>query len=169
LTYVDLYLIHWPVQGMSDETWRAMVRLSEGSKARAIGVSNYEIPDLKEILNASDVTPVINQVEFHPFLYQKDLLQFCEKNGIQLEAYSPLTRGEKIDHPNLLAVAKKYGKTSAQILIRWSLQHGLIVIPKSIHEERIRQNSEVFDFQLEPEDIKLLDSLNENMRTVFLS
>jgi len=120
LTYVDLYLIHWPVQGMSDETWRAMVRLSEQSKARAIGVSNYEIPDLKEILKSSDVTPVINQVEFHPFLYQKDLLQFCEKNGIQLEAYSPLTRGEKLDHPNLLAVAKKYGKTSAQILIRWS-------------------------------------------------
>jgi diketogulonate reductase-like aldo/keto reductase len=169
LTYVDLYLIHWPVQGMSGETWRAMVRLSEESKARAIGVSNYEIPDLKELLNTSDVTPVINQVEFHPFLYQKDLLQFCEKNGIQLEAYSPLTRGEKLDHPNLLAVSKKYGKTSAQILIRWSLQHGLVVIPKSTHEERIRQNSEVFDFQLEPEDIKLLDSLNENMRTLFLS
>jgi len=154
---------------MSDETWRAMVRLSEESKARAIGVSNYEIPNLKELLKSSDVTPAVNQVEFHPFLYQKDLLQFCEKNRIQLEAYSPLTRGERLDHPNLLAVAKEYGKTSAQVLIRWSLQHGLVVIPKSIHEERIRQNSEVFDFQLESEDMKLLDSLNENLRTVFLS
>jgi diketogulonate reductase-like aldo/keto reductase len=154
---------------MSDETWRAMVRLSEESKARAIGVSNYEIPHLKDILKSSDVTPAVNQVEFHPFLYQKNLLQFCERNMVQLEAYSPLTRGERLDHPNLLGVAKKYGKTSAQVLIRWSLQHGLVVIPKSIHEERIRQNSEVFDFQLEPEDMKHLDSLNENLRTVFLS
>jgi methylglyoxal/glyoxal reductase len=169
LTYVDLYLIHWPAQGMSDETWRAMVRLSEESKALAIGVSNYEIPHLKELLKSSDVTPAVNQVEFHPFLYQKDLLQFCERNRIQLEAYSPLTRGERLDHPNLLGVAKKYDKTSAQVLIRWSLQHGLVVIPKSIHEERIRQNSEVFDFQLGPEDMKLIDSLNENLRTVFLS
>jgi methylglyoxal/glyoxal reductase len=143
--------------------------LSEESKALAIGVSNYEIPDLKEILKSSDVTPAVNQVEFHPFRYLKDLLQYCEKNMIQLEAYSPLTRGERLGHPNLLGVAKKYEKTSAQVLIRWSIQHGLVVISKSIHEERIRQNSEVFDFQLEPEDMKLLDSLNENLRTVFLS
>ena len=169
LTYVDLYLIHWPVQGMSEDTWRAMVRLYQESKARAIGVSNYEIRDLKELLENTDVTPAVNQVEFHPFLYQQDLLQFCEKNKIQLEAYSPLTRAQRLNHPNLLAVAKKYDKTSAQVLIRWSLQHGLVVIPKSIHEERIRQNSEIFDFQLKPEDMKLLDSLNENLHTVFLS
>ena len=169
LTYVDLYLIHWPVPKMSDETWRAMVQLSRESKAQAIGVSNYDIQDLKELLGNFDITPAVNQVEFHPFLYQQDLLQFCEKNRIQLEAYSPLTRGKRLSHPKLLKLAKKYGKTSAQVLIRWSLQHGLIVIPKSVHEERIRQNSEVFDFQLEPEDMKLLNSLNENLRTVFLS
>ena len=169
LTYVDLYLIHWPVPKMSDETWRAMVQLSRESKAKAIGVSNYDIQDLKELLGNFDITTAVNQVEFHPFLYQQDLLQFCEKNRIQLEAYSPLTRGERLSHPKLLKLAKKYGKTSAQVLIRWSLQHGLIVIPKSVHEERIRQNSEVFDFQLELEDMKLLDSLNENLRTVFLS
>jgi diketogulonate reductase-like aldo/keto reductase len=166
---VDLYLIHWPVPKMSDETWRAMVQLSRESKAKAIGVSNYDIQDLKELLGDFDITPAVNQVEFHPFLYQLDLLQFCEKNRIQLEAYSPLTRGERLSHPKLLKLTKKYGKTSAQVLIRWSLQHGLIVIPKSVHEERIRQNSEVFDFQLEPEDMKLLNSLNENLRTVFLS
>jgi diketogulonate reductase-like aldo/keto reductase len=168
-TYVDLYLIHWPVPTLSDETWRAMVRLYRESKARAIGVSNYDMQDLKELLGNFDIAPAVNQVEFHPFLYQQNLLQFCEKNRIQLEAYSPLTRGEKLSHPKLSKLAKKYDKTSAQILIRWSLQHGLVVIPKSIHEERIRENCEVFDFQLEPEDMELLDSLNENLRTVFLN
>lgn len=168
-TYVDLYLIHWPVPTLSDETWRAMVRLYKESKARAIGVSNYDTQYLKELLGNFDIAPAVNQVEFHPFLYQQNLLQFCEKNRIQLEAYSPLTRGEKISHPKLSKLAKKYDKTSAQILIRWSLQHGLVVIPKSIHEERIRENCEVFDFQLEPEDMELLDSLNENLRTVFLN
>jgi methylglyoxal/glyoxal reductase len=169
LSYVDLYLIHWPVQGMSEDTWRAMIRLFHENKARAIGVSNYEIGDLKELLQNTDVRPAVNQVEFHPFLYQQDLLQFCEKNKIQLEAYSPLTRAQRLNHPILLEAAKKYGKTSAQVLIRWGLQHGLVVIPKSIHEERIRQNSEVFDFQIRTEDMTLLDSLNENLRTVFLS
>jgi diketogulonate reductase-like aldo/keto reductase len=114
------------------------------------------------------VVPAVNQVEFHPFLYQKELLEFCEKNTIQLEAYSPLTRGKRLNHPTILAVAKKYGKTPAQVLIRWSLQHGLVVIPKSIHEDRILENSQVFDFQLAPEDMRLLDSLNENLQTVFL-
>jgi diketogulonate reductase-like aldo/keto reductase len=174
LTYVDLYLIHWPVQGNSSnsiEVWRAMVSLLREGKARAIGVSNYTVDDLKEILQDSDVVvvPAVNQVEFHPFLYQKELLGFCEKSTIQLEAYSPLTRGKKLNHPTILAVAKKYGnKTPAQVLIRWSLQHGLVVIPKSIHEDRIRENSQVFDFQIRPEDMKLLDSLNENLQTVFL-
>jgi diketogulonate reductase-like aldo/keto reductase len=170
LQYVDLYLIHWPVQGMSLNTWRAMVNLLRSGKARAVGVSNYTIELLQEILQNSDVVvPAVNQVEFHPFLYQKHLLSFCEKNGIQLEAYSPLTRGYKLNDPTILAVAKKYGnKTPAQVLIRWSLQHGLVVIPKSIHENRIRENSQVFDFQIGPEDMRLLDSLNENLQTVFL-
>jgi methylglyoxal/glyoxal reductase len=171
LTYVDLYLIHWPVQGISNnsiEVWRAMVHLLREGKARAIGVSNYTSGDLKEILQDLDVVPAVNQVEFHPFLYQKDLLSFCEKNGIQLEAYSPLTRGKRLKHPAILDIAKKYGnKTPAQVLIRWSLQHNLVVIPKSIHEERILENSQVFDFELGTEDMKLLDSLNENLQTVF--
>jgi diketogulonate reductase-like aldo/keto reductase len=107
-------------------------------------------------------------VEFHPFLYHEELLRFCENNRIQLEAYSPLTRGKRLNNPNVMEVAKKYGKTPAQVLIRWSLQHDVIVIPKSIHEDRIRENSQVFDFQLEAEDMKLFDSLNKNSYTMFL-
>jgi diketogulonate reductase-like aldo/keto reductase len=97
------------------------------------------------------------------------LLQFCKKNNIQLEAYSPLTRAKRLNHPTIVEIAKKYGKTAAQILIRWSLQHDVVVIPKSIHEDRIRENSQVFDFHLQPDDMKLLDSLNENLQTVFLN
>ena len=172
LGYVDLYLIHWPVRGIDNNTieiWKAMVHLLREGKARAIGVSNFSIDDLKQILNDSDTVPAVNQVEFHPFLYQKDLLSFCKKNGIPLEAYSPLTRGMRLNHPTIVNIAKKYdNKTPAQILIRWSLQHNLVVIPKSIHEERILENSQVFDFELEDEDMKHLDSLNENLQTVFL-
>jgi methylglyoxal/glyoxal reductase len=169
MSYLDLYLIHWPVHGMSEETWKAMVRLLQEQKTRAIGVSNYDIDDLSQLMQSSDVLPAVDQVEFHPFLYQERLLRFCEKNGIQMEAYSPLTRGMRISHPTIVAVANKYRKTPAQVLIRWSLQHGLVVIPKSVHEERILENSKVFDFELEPEDMEHLNSLNENLRTIFLS
>jgi methylglyoxal/glyoxal reductase len=168
LSYVDLYLIHWPVQGKNKDTWKAMIQILREGKATAIGVSNYEIFHLEEILQNFDVVPSVNQVEFHPFLYQEELLQFCKSNRIQLEAYSPLTRGEKLSYPMLMSLAKKYSKTSAQILIRWSLQHGLVVIPKTIHENRIKENSQVFDFQLEEKDMELLNSLNEDLHTVFL-
>ena len=168
LSYVDLYLIHWPVQELGDETWRAIIKLLHQGKARAIGVSNYRIRELNELLNKSDVVPAVNQVEFHPFLYQQEILWFCKNNRIQLEAYSPLTRGKRLNHPSVVEMAKKYNKTPAQVLIRWSLQHDVIVIPKSIHEARIKENSQVFDFQLEPNDMKLLDSLNENLYTVFM-
>jgi methylglyoxal/glyoxal reductase len=146
-----------------------MIKLLHQGKARAIGVSNYSIRELSELLDKSDVVvPAVNQVEFHPFLYQEELLSFCKNNKIQLEAYSPLTRGKRLNHPTVVEIAKKYGKTQSQILIRWSLQHDVIVIPKSIHEARIKENSQVFDFQLEPNDMKLLDSLNENLYTVFM-
>jgi methylglyoxal/glyoxal reductase len=168
LSYVDLYIIHWPVQGLGDETWRAMIKLLHEGKARAIGVSNYSIRELNELLHRSDIVPVVNQVEFHPFLYQEELLRFCKNNKIQLEAYSPLTRGKRLNHPNIVEVAKKYDKTPSQILIRWSLQHDLVVIPKSIHEARIKENSQVFDFQLESNHMNVLNSLNENLYTVFL-
>ena len=168
LAYVDLYLIHWPVEGQNNNTWKAMIQLLREGKTRAIGVSNYEIFHLQEILQNFDVIPSVNQVEFHPFLYQEKLLEFCKNSNIQLEAYSPLTRGQRLNHPTLVDLAKKYDKSPAQILIRWSLQHGLVVIPKSIRKDRIRENIQVFDFQLEETDMKLLNSLNEDLRTVFL-
>jgi len=168
LSYIDLYLIHWPVQGKNKDTWKAMIQLLRDGKTRAIGVSNYEIFNLQEIIQNFDVVPSVNQVEFHPFLYQERLLEFCKNNNIQLEAYSPLTRGQRLNHPTVIRLAEKYGKTLAQILIRWNLQHGLVVIPKSKNENRIRENSQVFDFQLEEEDMKLLNSLNEDLHTIFL-
>ena len=168
LPYVDLYLIHWPVEGRGKDTWKAMIRLLNEGKTRAIGVSNFEVFHLQEIFQKFDVIPSVNQVEFHPFLFQEKLLEFCKNSNIQLEVYSPLTRGQRLNHHILVGLAKKYGKSSAQILIRWNLQHGLVVIPKSIHENRIRENIQVFDFQLEEADMKLLNSLNEDLHTIFL-
>jgi len=168
LSYVDLYLIHWPVQGKILETWKAMIKILKVGKARAIGVSNYSIAELKETIQISDIIPAINQVEFHPFLYQKDLLDFCKNNRIQIESYSPLTRGKKLNHPLVKAISNRYGKTTAQILIKWNLQHGLVVIPKSIHENRILENSQVFDFRIVEKDMEALNSLNENLQTIFL-
>ncbi len=168
LSYVDLYLVHWPVRGKIIETWKAMIQLLNNGKVRAIGVSNYSINQLKETIQNSDIVPAINQVEFHPYLYQKDLLQFCKSNVIQLEAYSPLTRGNRLNDPNIVRIAKTYDKTPAQILVRWSLQHDLIVIPKSSHDERILENSQLFDFHINQKDMEILDSLNEDLHTVFL-
>jgi len=165
---VDLYLIHWPIQGKTNETWKALIKLLRNGKVNAIGVSNYSINDLRETIQSSDVVPAINQVEFHPFLYQKDLLLFCKSNSIHPEAYSPLTRGKRLDDPSIVRIAMAYEKTPAQILVRWSLQHDLVVIPKSNHEERILENSQVFDFHINQKDMDILDSLDENLRTVFL-
>lgn len=165
LSYLDLYLIHWPAPGVRRETWKAMTQLMRDGKCRAIGVSNYTTRHLEELLANSDVVPAVNQVEFHPFLYQRELLQYCHGHEIQLEAYSPLTRGERLNHPTVLDVAKRHGRTPAQVLIRWSLQHSVVAIPKSVRKERILENSRVFDFVLTADDMKVLDSLNEDFRT----
>lgn len=164
LSYLDLYLIHWPVAGLRNKTWKAMETLLEEGKCRAIGVSNYMIWHLEEILNSSSTVPTINQVEFSPYLYQKDLLEFCHSHGIQLEAYSPLTRGEKLSDPKLVSMARKYHKSAAQILIRWILQRDIVVIPKSSKEANIHDNANVFDFTISPEDMRALDFFNENFR-----
>jgi methylglyoxal/glyoxal reductase len=163
--YIDLYLIHWPVEDLRQESWHAMASLLEKGVCRAIGVSNYTINHLEELLASSALIPAVNQVEFSPFLYQKDLLEFCKRNRIQLEAYSPLTQGKKLDHPALVALAKKYNKTAAQILIRWAIEHELVVIPKSVHPSRIKENADVFDFSIGREDMALLDGLDEGFRT----
>ena len=164
LKYLDLYLIHWPVQETRDKSWKALVQLLKDGKCRSIGVSNYTIQHLTELLEQSDIVPMVNQVEFSPFLYQKQLLDYCEKNKIQLEAYSPLTQGAKLNHPKIQQIAKKHNKTPAQVLIRWSLQHNLVAIPKSVREERIKENSQIFDYNLTTEDMRILDSLDENFR-----
>ena len=164
LDHLDLYLIHFPVPELRKESWKAMEKLREDAKCRAIGVSNFTIPHLEELLEEHGVTPAVNQVEFHPFLYQKALLEYCQRKRIQVEAYSPLARGERFNHPRIVSLAKKYSKSPAQMMIRWSLQHGLVVIPKSVSEERIRENSQVFDFEISVEDMRSLDSLNDDLR-----
>ena len=165
LKYLDLYLVHWPVSGVRNESWRAMEKLLRDGKCRAIGVSNYTINHLNDLLASSNTIPAVNQVEFHPFLYQQKLLEYCQGHGIQLEAYSPLTRGERLNHPKVVEIAKKHLRTPAQILIRWAVQHSVVAIPKSVRNERILENSRVFDFTLSTNEMNALDSLNEDFRT----
>lgn len=176
LDYVDLYLDHWPfsvrpgnIKGIHppnkrEETWRAMEEILSAGKARAIGVSNYAVKHLEQMKSYATVIPVVNQVEFHPFLYQKDLLAYCTENKIRIEAYCPLVHGKKIQDPRISEIAKKYGKTNAQIMLRWSIQHGLIPLPKSTHEERIRENIGIFDFELADLDMQSMDALHEGYR-----
>lgn len=139
--------------------------LKKEGKCRSIGVSNFTIRHLKELVLKSNTIPAVNQVEFNPFLYQKGLLDFCVSEDIQLEAYSPLTHGKNLGDKKLEYVAKKYSKSPAQILIRWALQHGVVVIPKSKSAERIKENGNVFDFDISKEDMKTLDGFNTNLRT----
>ncbi len=164
MDYVDLYLIHWPVQGMRNNTWKVFEKLYRDGRCKAIGVSNFTIKHLKELLKVAKIVPAVNQVEFTPYLYQKELLEFCKKHSIQLEAYSPLTRGKKLNDAKLSDIAKKYRKTSAQILLRWALQHDIVVIPKSKTKKRIEGNFDVFDFTIKPDDMKKLDNLNQDLR-----
>lgn len=164
LDFVDLYLIHYPVPERN-ESWKVMEELYKEGKAKAIGVSNFTIRHLTELMEQTDIVPAVNQVEFHPFLYQKELLEFCAKHGIVVEAYSPLAHGKKMDDPTIAEVASHYDKSPAQIMIRWATQHDMVVIPKSKNPERIAQNLDVFDFTITKSDMKLLDGLNEDLRT----
>lgn len=166
LDYLDLYLIHWPFPG-STRVWKILEKIYKKGDVKAIGVSNYSLKDLKKLLPATSVTPAVNQVEFSPFLYRRELLEYCREKGMVLEAYSPLTRGKKLENPIVEIVAKKYNKSVAQIMIRWALQHGLVVIPKSSNQSRIVENGAVFDFTMEEEDMLRLDSLDENFHALF--
>ena len=164
LSYIDLYLIHWPVPNLRYETWKAMEVLLKYGKCRAIGVSNFTIKQLKQLMDHSLTIPAINQVEFSPYLNQKELLDFCHTHGIQLEAYSPLTRGKRLEDSRLVSISKKYNKSVAQILIRWTLQLGIVVIPKASTEVHLKENAAVFDFEISAEDMETLNSLDENFR-----
>jgi diketogulonate reductase-like aldo/keto reductase len=163
LEVLDLYLVHWPVKGKYKETWRALEKLYKEGRVRAIGVSNFQPHHLDDLMADAEIKPMINQVELHPLLTQKPLLAYCKEHGIQVEAWRPIMRGE-LNVPALLDLAAKYGKTPAQIVLRWDLQNGVVVIPKSVRPERIRENADLFDFELTAEDMQAIDRLNENRR-----
>ncbi|MBW7475480.1 aldo/keto reductase [Paenibacillus oenotherae] len=164
LDYLDLYLIHWPVKGKYKEAWRALEKLYADGKVKSIGVSNFQIHHLEDLMQDAKVKPVVNQVEFHPRLTQQELRAYCKEQDIQLEAWSPLMQGQLLDEPLLQEIAAKHSKSIAQIILRWDLQHGVITIPKSTKEHRISENADVFDFELTSEEIARIDGLNQNLR-----
>jgi diketogulonate reductase-like aldo/keto reductase len=163
--YVDLYLVHWPVAGKRLDSWRALERLHAEKRARAIGVSNFLQPHLEELLAHARVVPAVNQIELSPFLQRRDTRAFCQKHGIVVEAYSPLTRGLRLGDPTVAEVARRAGRTPAQVLLRWGIQHGLVVLPKSTSPERIAENAALFDFELDPAALASLDALEEGLTT----
>jgi diketogulonate reductase-like aldo/keto reductase len=162
--YVDLYLVHWPVKGCYQETWQVMEEIYQSGRAKAIGVSNFQIHHLEDILRDSQTVPSVNQVEFHPFLVQPELLEFCQSHQIQIEAWSPLMQGQIVTEPVVQKLAEKYEKTPVQIVLRWELQHRVVTIPKSSHPKRIAENAQIFDFQLSQADMDVLDALDEGKR-----
>lgn len=163
LDVLDLYLIHWPTKGKYKETWKALEQLYKDGRVRAIGVCNFQTHHLEDLMQDAEIVPMVNQVEYHPLLTQKPLLSFCQQHNILLEAWSPLMQGN-LDLPELAKLAEKYGKTPAQIILRWDLQHGVITIPKSVRQHRIEENASIFDFELSEEDMNAIDALNENRR-----
>lgn len=165
LDVLDLYLIHWPVAGKYKDTWRAMEKLYKDGRIRAIGVSNFQTHHLDDLLADAEVVPAVNQVEFHPLLTQTELLAYSEEKGIQLEAWSPLARGKLFDNEVIKEIADKYGKEPAQVILRWVLDKGVVVITRSVKEKRIASNAEIFDFKLTVEEIDLISALNKNERT----
>lgn len=163
--YLDLYLIHWPVEGKYKEAWKAMEYLYKQGRVKAIGVCNFQVHHLEDLLKEAEIKPVINQVELHPYLSQKEVREFCESNNIQVEAWSPLMAGNGLlEDETLKEIANKYNKTTAQIVLRWDLQSHVITIPKSTNEGRLLQNIDIFDFELSKEDMEKIDSLNKGLR-----
>jgi diketogulonate reductase-like aldo/keto reductase len=165
LEYVDLYLLHWPVAGKRLDSWRALERLHQDGRARAIGVSNFLVPHLEELLAHAKVVPAVNQIELSPFLQRRDTVALCEKHRIVVEAYSPLTHGKRLGDPTVVAVAKQVKRSPAQVLLRWGIQHGFVVLPKSIRAERIAENGALFDFALDAAAMGKLDALEEGLVT----
>lgn len=163
--YVDLYLVHWPVPGRYKETWQVMQEIYQSGRAKAIGVSNFQIHHLEGILRDDQIVPAVNQVEFHPYLVQPDLLAFCQSYQIQLEAWAPLVKGEIVSEVVAQRLASKYRKTPAQVALRWDLQHEVVTIPKSTRPHRIAENADIFDFELSETEMKELDALDEGRRT----
>jgi diketogulonate reductase-like aldo/keto reductase len=164
LEYVDLYLIHWPEKGSQLEIWRALERIQKEGRSRSIGVSNFAPRHLKELLVEGSEHPVVNQIELSPYLQQKTIYSFCREENVHLTGYCPLARGERFADPKLCQLAKETNKSAAQVMIRWALQRGHTVIPKSVRPERIKENANVFDFNLNQEQMKVLDGLEQGLR-----
>jgi len=163
LDYIDLYLIHWPGQDVRrrHQAWEALTELYNQGQTKAVGVSNFMVGELEDLLSDSGLVPAVNQIEFHPFVYAEyeGVLEFCKRNDIVIEAYSPLAMGRQIDHPRISAIADKIGKTNAQVMLRWAVQHGTVPIPRSRQPRHIHDNFQLFDFELSDKDMTALDSL----------
>ncbi|HTR80165.1 MAG TPA: aldo/keto reductase [Bacteroidota bacterium] len=162
--YVDLYLVHWPVRGKYLETWKALEKIYAEKRARAIGVSNFLQHHLEDLLGRCNEIPMVDQMEFHPYLVQQDLIDFCRERQIQYEAWSPLMQGKILSAPPLQTLASKYKKDVAQLVLRWNLQKGIVTIPKSVHRDRILSNADIFDFAINDQDMKAIDRLDRHER-----
>lgn len=166
IEYIDLYLIHWPIKHKRESTWKAIERLYLEGRVRAIGTGNYLLPFFEEMQSYATITPAVNQIEFSPYLFRAPELDYCKKNNICLQAYTPLLRGQKFGDPRLIEIANRYGKAPAQILLRWAVDQGISTIPKSSNPIRIRENFNIFDFTLSQEDLLTLNAFNEGLRIV---
>ncbi|USK93650.1 aldo/keto reductase [Rossellomorea marisflavi] len=164
MDYLDLYLIHWPVEGKYKDTWKALERLHGEGLIKSIGVSNFHQHHLEDLLAGSNEKPVLNQIETHPRLSQEPLREFCSSHSIAVEAWSPIAQGRVLHEPTLNHIAKKHGKSAAHIVLRWHLQNDVIIIPKSVHAERIEENANLFDFELSLDEMNQINSLNQNER-----
>jgi diketogulonate reductase-like aldo/keto reductase len=164
LDFVDLYLIHWPTwkRDAYADTWRAFIKLKEEGRVKSIGVSNFNIPHLQRLFDETGIVPAVNQIELHPRFQQRELRAFHAEHGIVTESWSPLGQGTLIKDEGLAAIARKHGKTPAQVIIRWHLDNGLVVIPKSATPSRIRENADVFDFRLDAEDMRAIETLDDS-------
>lgn len=164
LEYIDLYLVHWPVKGKYKATWRALEELYNEGKIRSIGVSNFQIHHLEDLMVDAKVKPMVNQVELHPLLSQVELREYSREQGIQIEAWAPLAQGQLLDNEVIKEIAQQHKKSVAQVIIRWDIQNEIVTIPKSIKEHRIIENADVFDFELSAEDMERINALNQNKR-----
>ncbi len=165
LSYVDLYLIHWPVPGCYLDTWMVLEDILRSGRAKAIGVSNFNEYQLDEILEHGSIVPAVNQIEYHPLFVQDGIRRFCQQNGIVVQAYAPLARGAYLGKDILAQIAAKYNRSAAQIGLRWILQKGCCVIPKSVRDDRLLENSQIFDFELDENEMTAIEALNENYRS----
>lgn len=161
---LDLYLVHWPVKDKYQDTWKALEKLYGEGKIRAIGISNFEPHHIDKLLAVAEVPPVLNQVELHPYLNQKHIREACENNGIVPEAWSPIAKGKVLDDPTIQSIGEKHGKNPVQVTLRWELQHGVVIIPKSVHKERIKDNMQIFDFELSGPEMAEIDKLHNDGR-----